>query len=306
MRNWCEFLLVTLLICFVQSTYADSFDNELIKCNQELKQGNSDKALELSKSLIKTQKQSAPAWLCRAKALLQQSDFEQAKQAFQQAIAFESKETERMVILGLVGNTEFQQDHYAEALSYYQQSYDLSIKNNVTAYQRVALNLMADSNSRLNHIDLAKSQYEASLTLSKNDSERMDVLGRMAQMYANAGQYNLAIEHQVKSLIAAERYGTMDEKADIQLELGQMYAQAKDFGMAYKTLNKLLDTSSSQGSPYWQALSHLYLARLDLLNNQPTAAEQHLSVALQLNQELKDDHLAEEIKSTQQGMSRSQ
>lgn len=293
-------LLASSLLCLASSVNADVTRDILFNCNQEVKKGNLDKALSISQSLIKQNTKLADAWACQAKALLAQAEYDKAVVAFKQAVALQTVETERMVLLGQLGNTFLQQEKPQQALEQYQLAYDLAKKNNVSAYQRVALNLLGDANTHLSKWELAKSQYDTAFTLSQNDTERMDVLGRIANMYATSKDFDKAIEYQIKKLLSSERYGSADEKADIQLQLGIFYTQAKIYAQAYKTLNLLLSNAKQYQSAYWQALSHIYLAKLDKLKLDSASADSHIQAAEQLNQGLQDEAIAQEIISVKQ------
>ena len=300
MNQWAKVLLASAIVSVSVGVNADTVKDNIFNCNQEIKKGNLEKALDISQLLIKQNPKLADGWACQGKALFSQSEYDKAVPAFNQAIALQSVETERMVLLGQLGNTFLQQNKPQQALEQYELAYALAKKNNVSAYQRVVLNLMGDANTQLSKYDVAKSHYDTAFTLAQNDTERMDVLGRIANMYADSNDFNKAIEYQIKKLLSAERYGSADEKADIQLQLGIFYTQAKNYSQAYKTLNLLLSSAKQFQSDYWQALSHIYLAKLDKLKPDLASADSHIQIAEQLNQNLRDEVIGQEITSLKQ------
>jgi tetratricopeptide (TPR) repeat protein len=285
-----------------QSVFADQIKDDIFNCNQQIKKGNLEKALDISSALIKQDSKLADAWLCQGKAFMQKSDLAQAEFALKKSSDLQNSETDKMVALGLLGNVEMMQDKAQDALSHYQQAYDLSIKNNVKAYQRVSLNLLGDANSKLSQWASAISNYEGALKLSNNDSERSDVYARMSAMFEASNDLTSAIQYQVKRLISIQHYGNLDEIADTHLELGRLYALNKEYNQAYKSVNKVLADATQQDSPYWRALSHIQLARIDIATGANESATQHFHEAEKLSQQINDESLTAELKSLEQSV----
>ncbi len=292
-------VLATSLLTASGALYADSIKDQINKCNQYIKSQNAEQALTVSAALLKQNNRLAEAWLCQAKAFNLQSDAVHAEYGFSQALQIQTAEQDKMVTLGMLGNAEFQQDKYQQALEHYQQAYQMALNNNIKNYQRVTLNLIGDALSKLNRLDEAVVEYEKALKLALNDTERADNLGRIANAYAAANNIDKAIEYQLRKIIASEKYGSPDQLADSNLELGRLYMLNKLYQQAYRSVNKVFEMASKNDSPFWLALSHVYLAQIDQHTNQLDSAKQHILSAEKINQQLQDETIAEEIKSVQ-------
>jgi tetratricopeptide (TPR) repeat protein len=295
-------VLATCLISASSGLYADTLTDEINKCNQSIKSQNAEQALTISAALLKQNNRLADAWLCQAKAFNLQSDAVHAEYGFSQALQFQTAEQDKMVTLGLLGNAEFQQEKFQQALEHYQQAYQMALNNNIKNYQRVTLNLIGDALTKLNRIDEAVGEYEKALKLTLNDTERADNLGRIANAYTAANNIDKAIEYQLRKIIASEKYGSPDQLADGNLELGRLYMLNKLYQQAYRSVNKVLEMASKNDSPFWMALSHVYLAQIDQRNNQFDSAKQHIQSAEKINQQLQDETISEEIKAVQKAM----
>lgn len=286
----------------IQASAVDSIKDSIHQCNQAIRAKNSESAFTISAALLKQNKQLAEAWLCQAKAFTLIEDAPQAENSLKQALQWQTVESERMVIMGLLGNAAMAQDKDDEALSHYQQANQLAVKLNIKSFQRVSHNLLGDVYSKKANVDMAFSQFQLALKLSQNDTERTDVLGRIAAMFFAAKQYDKAIEYQLQKLIASEKYGNVDEITEITLELGQYYGLNGDHAQAYKTLNKVMQSAQKQNNPYWQAIAHLYLANLDITTKQADSAKQHVQQAETLNQGLADEAIAQELNKVKAGL----
>ena len=69
MNQWAKVLLASAIVSVSVGVNADTVNDNIFNCNQEIKKGNLEKALDISQLLIKQNPKLADGWACQGKAL---------------------------------------------------------------------------------------------------------------------------------------------------------------------------------------------------------------------------------------------
>ena len=128
-----------------------------------------------------------------------------------------------------------------------------------------------------------------------NDNERADSFERLASTYKALGQYDQAIEYQIKGVSMQQKAGTLDQYANANLALGTIYIAAKDYANAEKTFANLAKFSNDQGGAYFEAKADVGLAQTKRASGDATAAKVFADKAKTIAKETKDNALEQEI-----------
>lgn len=289
-----------LLSLFSTVSFADDaeLNNKIAICNQMVKEGSLEKALDYSNQLIKKNPKSRETVLCKARAQIALNQFSDAVPTLTIVNQLSNSPNDRMVSLAMLGNAYKGNHQYGEAIASYQQSMDIAKTEKNVSFERITHNLIGEVQVINNELDEAIESYQTSLKLALNDNERADAYERVASIFSQEQKHNQAIEYQLKAAIAYMHYGDLDAQANAGLELGRIYMEAGEFDQAEKAINKILKLSVDNGGAYWEVKSNLYLAKLKIATQQNNDALKFLENAMRVNKEVGDSTLAENIELT--------
>ena len=288
-------LTCLLMLIISVSSYAvnDQEKNEIAKCNELVKAGSSDKALEKSTQLLLNNKMSREIYLCKARAQTSLNKFSDAASTLSIVDRLSTSPSEHMMAIAMLGNALKGNNQYSEALASYKQSMDIAKSQKNVSFERITNTLIAEVELLQNQHDEAIISYQSALKLSLNDNERADAFEHIAHIYNLQQKYNLALEYQLKATLAYTHYGDLDNQASAGLELGRIYIKANEMEQAEKSIKKILKLAVDNGGPYWEAKSNLALAELMLAKH--LSATSFIDEAIRINKELNDLSLADEI-----------
>jgi len=272
-------------------------ENKVSECNQLVRIGKAQNALDISTQLIKQNKTNRNAYACKGRAELALDQFPQAIDSFKQVKQLSVSAIDKMVAQALLGNAYKSNNQTDEALESYKQALEISKTTGNKGLERVSHEMIASALFLATKYDEAISEYQLALKLAQNDGERAQAYERLAECYEKQAKRDLAIEFQVKASLAHTKYSDMDAQVNSQLELGRMYIEANLFDQAKSTIDKVLALAQG-GSEYWEAKSYIYLARLMHAMHNDKEATDFLVKADKLNQKLDDKTLKELILAT--------
>jgi len=276
---------------------SDEFKNKISECNQLVKSDKAQSALDFSAQLIKQNKLSRDAYVCKGRAELTLDQFPQAIDTFKQVKQLSVSPIDKMMAQALLGNAYKANKQTAEALESYKQALELSKSTNNKGLEKVSHELIASALFLGEKYDEALAEYQIALKLAQNDGERAEIFERMAESYERQAKRDVAIEYQIKAVLAHSQYSDLDKQANAQLELGRLYIEANLLDQAKSSIDKVL-ALAKDGSEYWEAKSYIYLARLNHVAKNDKEAMDLLAKADRLNQTLDDSELKELILST--------
>lgn len=289
-----SFLFLTM---FSTLTFADSaeFNKKIADCNQLIKSGTPEKALDLSNQLFKKNPKNREVVLCKARAQMALNQFADAVPTLTTADQLSNSPNDHMMSLAMLGNAYKGNQQFKEAISSYQQGMDIAKAQKNKSFERITYNLLGEVQALNKQFDEAIANYQEGLKLALNDNERADAFEHIADIYNQQQKHNQAIEYQLKATLAYTKYGDLDAQANAGLELGRIYMDAGEFEQAERSINKILKLAVDNGGAYWEVKSYLYQAKVKRANHQNNEAQKPLEAAQKLNKEVGDAYLAEAI-----------
>ena len=287
-----------LLIIFSNIAQADGSDaaSNIKACKQAISEGDASKALSYAEQALKQNKNNRDALLCKGRAHDGLGQLNEAVAALQAAEKLSATPMDHMVALTLIGNAQKNAKLYPEALDSYRQSLSITQAAKDKGFERINLNQIGDVLVESNQLDAGLESYLAGNKLSANDNERADNYARIAAVYSRLGKHDLAIENQIKAVLADERAGDQDHQANAYLEMGRIYTAAAQYDKAEKAINKTTKMSKEQGSAFWEAKSYYYLALAKAANGQSPAAKTLLADAQHICEQIGAQELNNQIK----------
>lgn len=282
-----------MALAFLLSVNAWALSNDELACNDYLQKGESEKALQQADKILKTDAKSASAIICRGRAFNLQEKPEQALQSFQQVEAATQDVYDRTVALILSGNTLKNINKLSESISMYEKAAELAGK-----YQQLklfALMSIGDVYDAMNNLEKSLDAYKKANALSANDGERGETASKIAAIYVKLKQYDLAVENQVRAYLMMEKSGTLDQYAQASVTLGRDYYLNKNFEVAEKTLNKIINFAKERGGAFYEAQGSYVLALVKAAQNEKEAARKLVEYAKKIALETKDQALQQEI-----------
>lgn len=294
-----RFVSISFLLLSLFSTISFADDAELNKkitdCNQLVKNGSPEKALDFSNQLIKKNPKNRDAVLCKARAQMALNQFADAVPTLTTVDQLSSSPNDHMMALAMLGNAYKGNQQLNEAVASYQQSMDIAKAQKNKSFERITYGLVGEAQLLKKQYDEAITSYQSALKLALNDNERADAFEHMANIYNLQQKHNQAIEYQLKAALAYTHYGDLDAQANAGLELGRIYMDAGEYEQAEKSINKILKLAVDNGGAYWEVKSDLYLAQVKIRNHQNNEAQKLLEAAQKLNKEVGDSALSEGI-----------
>ena len=297
-----SFLSISFLLSALFSTLTFAEDAELNKkiadCNQSVKNGTPEKALDSAGQLLKKNQKNREVVLCKARAQMALNQFADAVPTLTTVDQLSNTPNDHMMSLAMLGNAYKGNQQFNEAIASYQQSMDIAKAQKNKSFERITYNLVGEVQALNKQFDEAIASYQAGLKLALNDNERADAFERIASIYNQQQKHNKAIEYQLKATLAYTHYGDLDAQANAGLELGRIYMDAGELEQAEKSINKMLKLAVDNGGAYWEVKSDLYLAKVKMASHQSNDAKRLLESAQKLNKEVGDAMLSETISAT--------
>lgn len=295
-------ILFTSLILFNLNALAASVDALINDCTESMNRGKSDKALAAAEAALKQENAHHAALLCKGRALGAQGKYVEAQSALEQGAKAAKSEYDAGIAALLLGNLHKDNQHHVQAVASYQKSLALFQSQKNQRFVYISHMLLGETYAQSRDLNTALASYQAANKAANNDNERADSYARLASVYAGLGQYDNAIEHQLKSTLMQQKSGTLDQYADAVIQLGQYHLLAKDYKNAGVTFNKLRDFAKANGGVYYEAKANLLLAQSDVAANDVNAAKSHLAEAQAIADKLNDKELNAEISAFVQSM----
>ena len=297
-----SFLGLSFLILALFNTLTFADDAELNKkiadCNQSVKNGTPEKALDSAGQLLKKNQKNREVVLCKARAQMALNQFADAVPTLTTVDQLSNTPNDHMMSLAMLGNAYKGNQQFNEAIASYQQSMDIAKAQKNKSFERITYNLVGEVQALNKQFDEAIASYQAGLKLALNDNERADAFERIASIYNQQQKHNQAIEYQLKATLAYTHYGDLDAQANAGLELGRIYMDAGELEQAEKSINKILKLAVDNGGAYWEVKSDWYLAKVKMASHQSNDAKRLLESAQKLNKEVGDAMLSEAISAT--------
>ena len=290
-------LIANTMFLFSLSASANSADiaEKLGECTAALSKGDLNTAVKSASALLKLDPKNHEGLQCNGRALGAQGKYAEAVSALEASAANTTDGFEQIIAYLFLGNLHKDSNKNAEAIAAYEKSIKLCEAEKNDKYKRISLNLMGEAQLQNKDLNATLASYLAGYKLAMNDNERADSLERVAATYKALGQYDLAIEYQLKGVNMQKKAGTLDQYANANLALGDIYIAAKEYANAEKTFTNLAKFSNDQGGAYFEAKADVGLAQTKTASGDATAAKVFVDKAKTIAKDSKDKALAQEI-----------
>ena len=290
-------LIVNSLFLFSLSANANTADvaEKLGECTAALNKGDLNTALKISTDLLKLDPKNHDGLQCKGRALGAQGKYAEAVSTLEASAANTTDGFEEIISYLFLGNLHKDNNKNAEAIAAYEKSIKVCVLEKNDKYKRISLNLMAEAQAQNKDFNATLASYLAGFKLAMNDNERADSLERIAVTHKALGQYDQAIEYQLKGVNMQKKAGTLDQYANANLALGDIYIAAKDYTNAEKTFANLAKFSNDQGGAYFEAKADVGLAQTKTASGDVAAAKVFVDKAKTIAKETKDKALEQEI-----------
>ena len=290
-------LIFNSLFLFSLSAIANTTEvaEKLGECTAALNKGDLNTAVKSSTDLLKLDPKNHDGLQCKGRALGAQGKYAEAVSALEASAANTTDGFEQIISYLFLGNLHKDNNKNAEAIAAYEKSIKVCELEKNDKYKRISLNLMAEAQAQNKDFNAALTSYLAGSKLAMNDNERADSFERLASTYKGLGQYDQAIEYQIRGVSMQQKAGTLDQYANANLALGAIYIAAKDYASAEKTFANLAKFSNDQGGAYFEAKADVGLAQTKRASGDATAAKVFADKAKTIAKETKDNALEQEI-----------
>jgi tetratricopeptide (TPR) repeat protein len=291
-------LLFFILFNVNTKAIAEEVSDKVAACTLALNKGDFAKAVTVSEALLKLAPNNRDGLLCKGRALGALGKYNEALSALELAEMNTQPGFDEIISYIFIGNLHKDNNKNAEAIAAYEQSLKVCELEKNEKFKRINLNLIAEAQIQNNDLNAALSNYLAGAKLANNDNERADSYERLAATYSVLGQYDSAIEYQLKGVLMQQKAGTLDQYANASSTLGQIYVKAKDYANAEKTYAKLIQFAKDNGGAYYEAKADYDLAQIKALSGDTDGAKAMMTDALSMAKNIGERDLAAEIEAS--------
>lgn len=298
----------TLTILFISlfsmsfNAYSKEPSKEIKACNDAVNKGDGEAGLQLAGELLKKNAEDHEGLICKARAQGVQNQYAEAVNTFEQAVKATSDNFSQVISYILLGNLHKKNNQTADAVTSYTKSLEICAKTNNQTYSRINHNLIGDTYVQAKDLNAALDSYLAGVRIANNDNERAESFEKTAATYNALGQYDKAVEFQVKGALMQQKAGTLTQYADASLLLGQYHYNAKDYVNAERIYKKLAKFAKANGGAYYEAKANLGLAEASAANGDKAAAKPLLESALKQAHSIGAKQLAAEIEVSKKNL----
>ena len=297
-QNTLTILTITLFsISF--NAYSKAPSKEVAACNEAVNKGDSAGAIKLAEGILKKNIADHEGMLCKGRAFALDGKVPDALANFEQAIAATDDTFVHTITYILIGNLYTRNEQTAEAIASYKKSLAICAKEGNQTYTRINYNLMGQAHTQAKNLEAALDNHKMSVSIANNDNERADSFQRLAKTYNALGDYNKAIEYQIKVAVMHKKSGTLTEYADASLALGEYFINSKNYSEAERTYEKLAKFGKDNGGAYYEARANFHLAETKAANGDKKTAKTLLASALNQANKIGATGLAGDIAASQ-------
>lgn len=279
---------------------AEAPSKEVAACNEAVNKGDAKSAITLSEEILKKDAADHEGMLCKGRALAIDGKHAEALASFEQAITATQDTFVHTVTYILIGNLHNSHNKTAEAVASYQKSLEICAKEGNQTYTRINYNLMGEAQTKAKDLNAALDSYKMSVSIANNDNERADSFQRLAKTYNALGDYNKAVEFQIKAVVMQKKAGTLTEYADASLLLGEYFVNTNNLSEAERTYEKLAKFGKDNGGAYYEARANFHLAETKAANGDTKTAKALFTSALDLANKIGAKGLAGDIAASQE------
>lgn len=249
--------------------------------------GHAEAALRLAVSF--------DAWLCLGRAQGGLGRHEVAQEALVEAERLANDVLQLVITNTLLGDQYAVIGNHALARSHYERSLEMARQANNRRFQAINRNRLGSMLMATSDPSAALAQYRLGLELAGNDNERAESHAYIAAAYATLGEYNLAIEHQIKAVLLQERMGSLGEYAEANLALARICLAGQAYRDAERWLAKFIPVMRLNEAVYWEAHARALMARVQAALGNTEAAATERAQARILAEKAGDQELLRQL-----------
>lgn len=237
--------------------------------------------------------------VCRGHALVAQNKPAEALSAYAEAEKLATEPFEKMLAITFQARANRAAGKTELAISLFQKGFQAAKLANSAQGQWINLNERAELQLTINQAKQALEGFTLGYTFAGNANERAESDRLIASAYKKLGDYDHAIEYQLKSSVLERSNGDLNHYLLATLELASLRTLAKNYVQAQKNLDEALGQAKAANSEYWEARTLLYQARLEKAQDRDNQAQALLQQASTLAQKVGDADLGNEIAAEQ-------
>lgn len=259
-------------------------------CNALLSAGKLESAIDAGRKQA-----DAEGWICAGRGLSASAKYPDALAAFKKAESLATSPYEQMLVAISAARTIRDSGDAEHAIAAYQRGFELATQLKQKQGQLVSLNEMGQLLLVRNNVKAALERFTQAYSYTANDNERAESNQLLASAYRQLGDYNHAIEHQLKGVLLERKSGDLGNFLYAELELADLRILSKDFQAAQKDVEDVLAKSREAQSDYWIARAQLYQGKLEIARGNSGAGKTILQQSLALASKVGDADLIQLI-----------
>jgi tetratricopeptide (TPR) repeat protein len=237
--------------------------------------------------------------LCRGHSLSAQNKPTEALSAYAEAEKLATEPFATMLAITFQARAYRSASNIEKALSLYQMGFEAAELANSAQGKWINLNEKSELLLARNEAKQALAGFLQGYTFAANANERAESDRLIASAYKQLGDYDRAIEYQLKTSLLEQSNGDLHRYLQAILELASLRTTAKSYAQAQRNLDEAMKQSKAASSDYWQAKTLLYQARLEKVMNRANQAQALLQQAAALSNKVGDTDLSNDIAAEQ-------
>jgi len=298
LQKTLKYIFISLILISFNA-YSAEIKIAVTACNEAVNQQDAKAALMHAERILKENSTHYEALLCKGRALDLQGDYVNALAAMELATASAGDAFAKVISYILIGKLHESNDKKTEAIASFKKSLAICAETGNQTYSRINHHYIGNVHFENKELDAALDSYLLSVSLANNDNERAESFESLAKTYNALGNYDKAIEFQLKATVMQKQAGTLTAYADSTLLLGQYFVNAKAYSHAERTYQKLAQFAKDNGGAYYQAKANYQLAQAMFANGDKEGAKTLMTEANQLAKKIGDKELVAEIEAAQ-------
>ncbi|MFM9913520.1 MAG: tetratricopeptide repeat protein [Methylophilaceae bacterium] len=237
--------------------------------------------------------------VCRGHTLSTENKPAEALTSYIEAEELAIEPFEKMLAITFQARANKAAGNMDQAITLFQQGFEAAKIANSAQGQWINLNEGAELLLAKNETTKALEAFKQGYGFAANANERAESNRLIASAYKQLGDYDHAIEYQLKCSVLERSNGDLNHYLLATLELAELRTGAKNYVQAQKNLDEVLHQAKAANSDYWLAKTMLYQARLEKSQGRASLAQTLLQQAFALAQKVGDANLSHDIAADQ-------
>jgi tetratricopeptide (TPR) repeat protein len=265
------------------------------ECQNYIKAGNYQKAIEISKTAIQAYPRNTEPYLCLSTAYLHKGELDDAINTMKKAERMAPSYEDLAVIYNRLGFMYHLKGDLNTALEYHQKHLSVSREVGDTKGQFIANVNIADIYQSKGEYTKAIEYYQRSAQFLLDPRDGVLVYKNIAQAYIKQGKYRDAVENYKIAYEYAEKTGDKKLLGAVLIDLGDARRLNKDLKSAYENLIKGLEIAKAQKDDQLKGYAYLKLGLFYKDKGDLSSAKEFLKRAYEIYISMNDKKRAQEV-----------